>query len=152
MLRNIHLISHGNFHCNLFEYFIFNLLLSAVQLRLIFGYYKLVANSRSRPHWPWYFSIHSPSHPHSHPSPFSNRKNRFVQNILDMAKSSIRNEKLVEMALLFLWGEVCGEAMPEDLLNVAHKPVSILLFCFVCLFVSLSLSLTGESRQCYDDM
>jgi len=29
----------------------------------------------------------------------------------------------VEMALLFLWGEVCGEAMPEDLLNVAHKPV-----------------------------
>eukprot|EP00026_Physarum_polycephalum_P002033 Phypoly_transcript_02037.p1 GENE.Phypoly_transcript_02037~~Phypoly_transcript_02037.p1 ORF type:complete len:867 (+),score=123.37 Phypoly_transcript_02037:158-2758(+) len=72
----------------------------AVQLRLIFGYYKLVANSRSRPHWPW-----------------------FVQNILDMAKSSIRNEKLVEMALLFLWGEVCGEAMPEDLLNVAHKPV-----------------------------
>lgn len=72
----------------------------AVQLRLIFGYYKLVANSRSRPHWPW-----------------------FVQNILDMAKSSVRNEKLVEMALLFLWGEVCGEAMPEDLLNVAHKPV-----------------------------
>jgi len=72
----------------------------AVQLRLIFGYYKLVANSRSRPHWPW-----------------------FVQNILDMAKSSIGNEKLVEMALLFLWGEVCGEAMPEDLLNVAHKPV-----------------------------
>lgn len=50
---------------------------------------------------------------------------RFVQNILDMAKSSVRNEKLVEMALLFLWGEVCGEAMPEDLLNVAHKPVSI---------------------------
>lgn len=43
-----------------------------------------------------------------------------------MAKSSVRNEKLVEMALLFLWGEVCGEAMPEDLLNVAHKPVSIL--------------------------
>ncbi len=68
---------------------------------------------------------------------------RFVQNILDMAKSSIRNEKLVEMALLFLWGEVCGEAMPEDLLNVAHKPVSIP----ICLLIHSRFSLISFQSQ-----
>jgi hypothetical protein len=72
----------------------------------------------------------------------------YFNNFLVFSKlSACRHEKLVELALLYLWGEVCGDASPDDGLSVAHKPIRIELFELIVFFQRLFDQILGENVE-----